>query len=254
MSPTREDVVEVASTRDRVVEHVRQLIQKGELKPGDRLHGERDLAVELQRGLVAIPAVCPASGGEGELDKAVWLEAELRRLGLDDLTRCDAPDPAAKGGVRPNLIARLPGRDRSRTLWLMSHLDIVPPGDLAAWTARATPATCADAIATRYVVIAETAAGRIAGFAQLHPQEGAIEAVYVDPDSARHGIGRALVGALEADARARGLPGLVVEASLNSVPFYGALGYAHECWSQHSLGAGHGIACAVMSKRLGAPS
>jgi len=129
-----------------------------------------------------------------------------------------------------------------------------PPGDLAAWTARATPATCADAIATRYVVIAETAAGRIAGFAQLHPQEGAIEAVYVDPDSARHGIGRALVGALEADARARGLPGLVVEASLNSVPFYGALGYAHECWSQHSLGAGHGIACAVMSKRLGAPS
>ena len=93
----------------------------------------RDLAVELQRGLVAIPAVCPASGGEGELDKAVWLEAELRRLGLADLGRCDAPDPAAKGGVRPNLVARLPGADRSRTLWLMSHLDIVPPGDLAAW-------------------------------------------------------------------------------------------------------------------------
>jgi succinyl-diaminopimelate desuccinylase len=93
----------------------------------------RDLAVELQRGLVAIPAICPASGGEGELDKAVWLEAELRRLGLADLGRCDAPDPAAKGGVRPNLIARLPGADRSRTLWLMSHLDIVPPGDLTAW-------------------------------------------------------------------------------------------------------------------------
>ncbi len=93
----------------------------------------RDLAIELQRGLVAIPAVCPASGGEGELDKAVWLEAELRRLGLSDLSRVDAPDPAAKGGVRPNLIARLPGADRSRTLWLMSHLDIVPPGDLAAW-------------------------------------------------------------------------------------------------------------------------
>jgi len=92
-----------------------------------------DLAVELQRGLVAIPAICPASGGEGELDKAVWLEAELRRLGLSDLSRVDATDPAAKGGVRPNLIARLPGRDRSRTLWLMSHLDIVPPGDLSAW-------------------------------------------------------------------------------------------------------------------------
>jgi succinyl-diaminopimelate desuccinylase len=82
---------------------------------------------------VAIPAVCPASGGEGELDKAMWLQEQLRHLGLSDLTRCDAPDPTAKGGVRPNLIARLPGRDRTRTLWLMSHLDIVPPGDLSAW-------------------------------------------------------------------------------------------------------------------------
>ena len=97
------------------------------------IDGYRDLAVELQRGLVAIPAVCPASGGEGELDKAVWLQDELRRLGLDDLTRCDAPDPGAKGCVRPNLIARLAGQDRKRTLWLMSHLDVVPPGDLSAW-------------------------------------------------------------------------------------------------------------------------
>jgi succinyl-diaminopimelate desuccinylase len=114
------------------------------MKPDELLRaidGYRDLSIELQRGLVAIPAVCPASGGEGELDKAVWLQDELRRLGLDDLTRCDAPDPAAKGCVRPNLIARLPGRDRTRTLWLMSHLDVVPPGDLSAW--RTDPYTLA---------------------------------------------------------------------------------------------------------------
>jgi GntR family transcriptional repressor for pyruvate dehydrogenase complex len=35
------------STRDRVVEHVRRLIERGELRPGDRLPGERDLAQEL---------------------------------------------------------------------------------------------------------------------------------------------------------------------------------------------------------------
>jgi GntR family transcriptional regulator, transcriptional repressor for pyruvate dehydrogenase complex len=35
------------STRDRVVEHVRRLIESRELKPGDRLPGERDLAHEL---------------------------------------------------------------------------------------------------------------------------------------------------------------------------------------------------------------
>jgi len=116
--------------------HVGSASPEGLMNPDDvlrTLDESRDLAVELQGGLVAIPAVCPASGGEGELDKAVWLQDQLRRLGLTDLTRCDAPDPAAKGGVRPNLIARLPGRDRSRTLWLMSHLDIVPPGDLSAW-------------------------------------------------------------------------------------------------------------------------
>jgi GntR family transcriptional repressor for pyruvate dehydrogenase complex len=39
--------VEAPSTRDRVVEHVRRLIEKGGLKPGDRLPSERDLATEL---------------------------------------------------------------------------------------------------------------------------------------------------------------------------------------------------------------
>jgi GntR family transcriptional repressor for pyruvate dehydrogenase complex len=39
---------EAPSTRDRVVEHVRRLIESGGLKPGDRLPGERDLAHELR--------------------------------------------------------------------------------------------------------------------------------------------------------------------------------------------------------------
>jgi GntR family transcriptional repressor for pyruvate dehydrogenase complex len=38
---------DVPSTRDRVVEHVRRLIESGGLTPGDRLPGERDLAQEL---------------------------------------------------------------------------------------------------------------------------------------------------------------------------------------------------------------
>jgi GntR family transcriptional regulator, transcriptional repressor for pyruvate dehydrogenase complex len=39
--------VEAPSTRDRVVDHVRRLIESGGLKRGDRLPGERDLALEL---------------------------------------------------------------------------------------------------------------------------------------------------------------------------------------------------------------
>jgi GntR family transcriptional repressor for pyruvate dehydrogenase complex len=38
---------ELPSTRDRVVDHVRRLIERGDLKPGGRLPSERDLALEL---------------------------------------------------------------------------------------------------------------------------------------------------------------------------------------------------------------
>ena len=46
-------------------------------------------AVELQRGLTAIPAIAPSSGGEGELDKALWLEQVLSRMSFDSLQRLD---------------------------------------------------------------------------------------------------------------------------------------------------------------------
>ena len=99
-----------------------------------RIDGLREWAVELQRGLVAIPALDPGSGGDGEYDKAVWLEGVLRTLGFDAVERYDAPDERAKCGVRPNLVARLRGTSSARTVWIMSHLDVVPPGELSAWT------------------------------------------------------------------------------------------------------------------------
>jgi GntR family transcriptional repressor for pyruvate dehydrogenase complex len=39
--------LDTLTARDRVVEHVRQLIERGAMKPGDRLPSERDLAGEL---------------------------------------------------------------------------------------------------------------------------------------------------------------------------------------------------------------
>jgi GntR family transcriptional regulator, transcriptional repressor for pyruvate dehydrogenase complex len=65
MTPARvEASPEVATARDRVVEHVRRLIEKGTLGPGDRLPGERDLAQELglsrpsvRSGLEALEAI-----------------------------------------------------------------------------------------------------------------------------------------------------------------------------------------------------
>jgi succinyl-diaminopimelate desuccinylase len=99
-----------------------------------RIDSMREWAVELQRGLVAIPALDPGSGGDGEHDKAVWLEGVLQNLGFDSIERYDAPDPRAKNGVRPNLVARVRGVRSDRTVWIMSHLDVVPPGERALWS------------------------------------------------------------------------------------------------------------------------
>jgi len=99
-----------------------------------RVESYRGWAIELQRGLTAIPAVCPESGGEGEHDKAAWLGGVLAGLAFDEVTRLDAPDARAKGGVRPNIVARYRGADSSRTLWIMSHLDVVPPGEPTLWS------------------------------------------------------------------------------------------------------------------------
>ncbi len=97
-----------------------------------RMHSYRDAIIELQRAMTAHPAIAPESGGDGEWAKANMLEAWLRSEGFE-ITRYDAPDPRCPSGVRPNLIARLPGRDRTRTTWVMGHMDVVPPGDLTMW-------------------------------------------------------------------------------------------------------------------------
>ncbi len=92
-----------------------------------------DYALYLQAGLTAIPALDPASGGQGEYDKAQWIEAELRKLKFDKIFRVDAPQKEAKNGMRPNIIARYNGQDSTKTLWIMTHLDVVPPGEMSSW-------------------------------------------------------------------------------------------------------------------------
>ena len=91
------------------------------------------LAVELESGLTKFPAMSPDSGGEGELDKCVFLEGWLKAQGITQLERYDCPDERAKGGVRPNVIATIPGVDTEKNIWIISHMDVVPPGELSLW-------------------------------------------------------------------------------------------------------------------------
>ncbi|MCX5783097.1 MAG: M20 family metallo-hydrolase [Elusimicrobia bacterium] len=98
-----------------------------------KIDGYLDYAVELQTGLTERPAIDPSSGGEGELDKAIWLEEQLRKLKFDEIIRIDAPHEKAKGGVRPNIAAIYKGQSSAKKLWIMAHMDVVDAGDLSLW-------------------------------------------------------------------------------------------------------------------------
>ena len=89
--------------------------------------------VELETLLSSIPAISPLSGGEGEYKKAHALEEWLRSQGYTDFQYIESKDEKAYKGVRPSLILTIPGKKTDRNFWIMSHVDVVPPGDLKLW-------------------------------------------------------------------------------------------------------------------------
>ena len=98
-----------------------------------RIEGYEEFAVQTERRLTAIPALDPDSGGDGEGKKAELVLKILDEIGLTDVTVLDCPDERVSTGVRPNIVARLPGKDTSKTLWIMAHMDVVPVGDEKTW-------------------------------------------------------------------------------------------------------------------------
>ena len=97
----------------------------------ERLDTYSDQVVELQRQLVCRVALGPEVGGVGEADKAAFLAEVLKSWGLE-VHNYPAPDDRVPGGTRPNLVAYLPGK-RPEKVWVLSHTDVVPPGDVSLW-------------------------------------------------------------------------------------------------------------------------
>ncbi len=92
----------------------------------------RQEMIAMQAALTALPAIAPQSGGEGEAAKAAYLRGELERLGLI-VEEYRAPDTAAPGGYRPNLVAHPPGPEAAPRVWILTHTDVVPPGERRLW-------------------------------------------------------------------------------------------------------------------------
>ncbi len=94
-----------------------------------RVEDYRDFSIDVLKRLVEIKALAPENGGDGELEKAEFVESLLHDL---KIKRFDAKDERVSSGVRPNVVAEIEGEEKRR-LWIVTHLDVVPEGDRSLW-------------------------------------------------------------------------------------------------------------------------
>ena len=122
----------------------------------------------------------------------------------------------------------------------------------AAWAARAEDLDAFGAILSGGVTILAESRGEIAGFATLKGDQH-IEMLYVSPEHARRGVGKALVGVLELLAAKRGSAALTVESSDTAKPLFEALGYVIQARNTVLID-GEWLANSTMKKALAAPA
>ncbi len=84
--------------------------------------------VRTMKEMIPIRAVSPMSGGEGEMERARYLEGVLKSWGLST-HRYDYTD--GTGTARPNIISTV--GDGQGVIWLVGHMDTVAEGDRSLW-------------------------------------------------------------------------------------------------------------------------
>ncbi len=70
----------------------------------------RDEMISEMSAMLRIPAMGPENGGQGEQERARFIEDLLRRFGFEDVRVHEAPDPRVASGVRPSVLAVRKGR------------------------------------------------------------------------------------------------------------------------------------------------
>ena len=107
-------------------------------KVKDFVEGLKDEAIRIEELLTSIPAMAPESDGDGEEKKAIALEEYLISLGFPKPEYFYAPDERVSSKRRPNMLFTIQGKQKT-SLWIISHLDVVPPGegwDASPWKVR----------------------------------------------------------------------------------------------------------------------
>lgn len=96
----------------------------------DEIESGTDEIVQTMVEMVGHPALAPVNGGKGEGEKADFIESKL--IGFDSVERLEYPDLTDPTVMRPNILARKRGKGEG-TLWIVSHMDVVPAGDPELW-------------------------------------------------------------------------------------------------------------------------
>jgi putative acetyltransferase len=121
-----------------------------------------------------------------------------------------------------------------------------------AWAARADDQTAFGARLSSALTLLAVVEGAIAGFASLKGGEE-IDMLFVDPEFARQGVGRALIDALTRLADSRGAKRLTTEASDAAKPLFDRQGFTAQ--SRNLVRKGdQWLTSTTMTKTLGADS
>ena len=99
----------------------------------ETIDGYRDEVIALQAALTSRPALGPENGGTGEHEKTAYIKGLIQDLNPDNVIEIHAPDNRSRDGYRPNILATWGDVESRPAVWVLSHSDIVPPGDLALW-------------------------------------------------------------------------------------------------------------------------
>lgn len=90
-------------------------------------------SIEVMSQLISINSIGPKNDGPGEQGKVDFLIKYLKDSGIENYKNYPAPDPNVANGNRPNIVVKIEGKDTSKNLWILSHTDVVPAGDLSKW-------------------------------------------------------------------------------------------------------------------------
>ncbi len=99
----------------------------------ERIDSYRDDVIKLQAELTSRIALGPDNEGTGEHEKIAFVKDLLKEVDPDFLEEIKAPDERARDGYRPSLVAGWGEMQGKSSVWVLSHADIVPPGDLSLW-------------------------------------------------------------------------------------------------------------------------